>query len=147
MDKEEGASNSHNYRDMDEGRSDLMNDRSMQTEKLKHLLEEERQNVNYRDDSGNFALLEASKSGALDIVRLLLKKRAEVDMQSLNKESSSSSRENCMVKLLVDLQNDKGQSALMSSSLNRHCEVAKLLIEYGAGVDLQNNNGRSALML
>ena len=53
---------------MDENTSVLVYACSIET--VKHLLEEEGQNGNFQDDT----LLEASSSGSLDTVKLLLKK-------------------------------------------------------------------------
>lgn len=58
-----------------------------------------------------------------------------------------------MVELLVqrgavvNLQNEKGESALMMAGKNGHTEAVKFLLEKGAEADLKNGAGESALML
>ena len=81
--------------------------------------------VNWKneDDGGKSALMIASLNGKLEVVKLLLKNGAQ-----------------------VDLQDGGGWSALMCASVEGHAEVTKVLLEKGAQVDLKNNIGWSALM-
>lgn len=47
----------------------------------------------------------------------------------------------------MDLQNKKGETALMRAAANGHTEMALALIEAGTGLDLQEKSGKTALTL
>ena len=66
----------------------------------------------------------ASQNGHLDVVRELIGKGAQIDMQA----------------------ND-GYSALIVASQNGHLDVVRELIGKGAQIDMQENNGYSALIV
>ena len=66
----------------------------------------------------------ACKEGHSGVIRLLLEKGAQ-----------------------ADLQDNRGRSALMYSSKRNKLEVAKLLLENGAQVDIQDYGGWCALMI
>ena len=77
--------------------------------------------ANAYDSNGRTALMIASQEGHCEIVRLLLRRGAQ-----------------------VDLQDSKGWSALMLACRAGHCEVAAILLESGADVDLQSVEWESA---
>ena len=72
--------------------------------------------------NGWSTLMLASQSGHTEVVNLLHKNGAQ-----------------------VDLQDNNGFSPLIIACQNGHTEAVKLLIEHGAQVDLQNDSG-SALI-
>ena len=97
-----------------------------------------------------FLLIIASQNGHGEVVKILLEKRAQVDLQEQDGVSAliaaSYNRHYEVVKILpengaqVDLlpeQND--HSALMFASQTGHAEVVKILLENGTHVNLQNN--------
>ena len=101
-------------------------------------------------------LMRASAEGHTEIVKVLLERGAQVDLQNnvgltaLMMASDSGCTE--IVKVLlergaqVDLPDNVGWTALMMASDSGCTDIVKLLLERGAQVDLQNNDGRTALM-
>ena len=71
----------------------------------------------------NDALIYASGAGDLEIVKLLIEKRADLNAKNLN-----------------------GDTALIRASSNCHFEVVKLLLNNGADVNVQDNDGLTALL-
>ena len=80
--------------------------------------------VDVQDNSGQTMLLLAINAENCDLVRLLLEQNPN-----------------------VNLTDKYGRSPLMNASLNRHFDVAKLLLQKKeTNVDIQDNDGWSALM-
>eukprot|EP00439_Symbiodinium_sp_Y106_P084137 s746_g24.t5 len=77
---------------------------------------------NMWDDDGYTPLIQASKKGDVDIVKLLLEAGA-----------------------LKDCRDDYGRTALANAAMKGHSPVVKLLLEAGADKELQSNAGRTAL--
>ena len=67
-------------------------------------------------------LMQESKRGNIDIVRMLIEKGADVNVQNKN-----------------------GTTPLMFASFDGHTEVARMLIENGADVNIKSDNGKTAL--
>lgn len=82
------------------------------------------QNVNAVDRHGHTALMQAAKSGDIELVRDLLRRGASVEMTS-----------------------QKGKTALHYAAANGHVEIVKLLIEAGSDVNLRDNEWHTPLML
>ena len=74
--------------------------------------------------TGETALMSASSEGHLDIVNLLLKKKANIHEQ-----------------------NSIGWTALMHASYNGHLDVVKLLLKHGANVNVTDDLGWTPLMV
>jgi ankyrin repeat protein len=78
-------------------------------------------NVNWKDMSGNTALMRASQNGHVEIVRLLLEKGAQIDTQS-----------------------NTGFTALMAASFaSGTIECVRLLLEKGANMYIKNKHGKT----
>ena len=100
----------------------------------------------------------ASGCGRYDIVKLLLKNGAKIDMQKV-KGGKTALMSACraghheVAELLLnngaklDTQNKDGWSALMFASHGGHTDVVKLLLDKGADTDLQSEQWESALSL
>ena len=106
-------------------------------------------------DEGDLSALDASQGGRREVVKMVLEKNAQVDLQDLDNEGWSalmhaSWNGHCEeVRLLlaqVDLKNEKGHSGLVHASRKGHSEMVKILLEKGAQVDLQDGKGHFALM-
>lgn len=96
----------------------------------------------------------ASKCGHLEVVRLLLKHGAKLNLQNGLKWAALMRAVDfgCIkvVKVLlehdtiqVDLQNSDGNSALMLAAEKQNNEAAKLLLDKNADINLLNFNGES----
>ena len=100
--------------------------------------------------SKTYAILEASKNGHIEAVKLLLYHGAKLHTALI--EASRNGHVE-VVKLLVvrgarvDIQDSDGHIALIVASENGHIPVVKILLQYNALVNWQDNDGRSALML
>lgn len=94
-------------------------------EGAKILLNEfEELDIDQQDSAGATVLMLASQEGHTEMVRFLLNKGAQVNLQKRN-----------------------GMSALMLASKRGHTGVVSLLLENGAHVNMQNTNGVSSLMV
>lgn len=85
---------------------------------------ESAKNLNEIDAQGNTALMLAAQAGKADIVSLLIKNKAQ-----------------------LDIQNKKGQTALILAIDHQKTEVAEVLIQAGANVLLADTNELSPLKL
>lgn len=91
-------------------------------EQAKKLIEEN-YNVNDQDNAGNTALHEAALNGHLEIVKLLIRNGADVNMQSF--------------KMFKD-------TPLIDASANGHLDVVKYLLSHGADPTICNAKGLTA---
>ena len=101
-------------------------------------------------------LMMASGWGHTDIVKLLLERGAQIDLQNYAGQIAlmwaSIRGHTDIVKVLlergaqVDFLDNDGSTALMWASGSGHTEIVKLLLEHGAQLDLQNYAGQTALM-
>jgi ankyrin repeat protein len=109
-----------------------------------------------RAEDGVTALMTASGSGHLEVVRLLCEAGADKDKADQNGETAlilASRRGHLEVaRLLCEAGADKdkvdqyGDTALIRASIQDHPEVARLLCEAGADKDYTNEDGQTALM-
>ena len=114
-------------------------------------------NMDWQDDSGRTALMEAACQGHAQIAELLLQAGTDKDMQDFSGRTAlmnAAFRGNTGVtqKLLgagveKDLQDGRGTTALMRAALSGHLEMARLLLQAGVNKDLQNYAGTTALMM
>ena len=81
--------------------------------------------INARDKSGVPALMWAANNGHTQVVKLLLERRADVNVKKI----------------------DTGVTALMMASHEGHTEVVKLLLDKGADVNVKDTDGVTALWM
>jgi serine/threonine-protein phosphatase 6 regulatory ankyrin repeat subunit B len=117
-------------------------------------------NADSLDASGRFPLYIASDCGNDEIVELLLKRRAQVNLQVQHSGESSLMAAarlqggHGIINLLlkhgaeINLQDKRGFSALIHASQDnvRMGVIVQLLLKFGASVNLQDKEGLSALM-
>ncbi|ORX85768.1 ankyrin [Anaeromyces robustus] len=92
-------------------------------EVAKRLLRREYVNIQSSDDKST-ALIYAAEDGCSDMVKLLLKNGA-----------------------LINIQNTKGTTALIAATLDGHSNVVKILMDNGADVNIQDNRRNTALIV
>ena len=110
---------------------------------------------------GRTALMIAAENGYTDIVKLLLKHGANVNVQNnhggikraiinYGRTALIIAVENDhteIVKLLLEHGANVNEQILLIAVKNDNTEIAKLLLEYGAHVNAQDRNGQTALMI
>ena len=105
-----------------------------------------------------YICLQASSSGHLEIVKLLLSHGADVNAQSSSGNTPlmyacASGHAEVVRSLLeaganVEDHNENGHTPLMEAASAGHVEVAKILLEFGAGINTHSNEFKeSALTL
>ncbi|GFO38862.1 ankyrin repeat and kh domain-containing protein 1, partial [Plakobranchus ocellatus] len=103
-------------------------------------------------------LMEAASGGHVDIVRLLLLHRADINAQSragntpLHYGACGGFKEVVQELMLnganVEIHNENGHTPLMEAASAGHVDVAKILLEHGAGINTHSNEFKeSALTL
>ncbi len=119
--------------------------------------------VNFKDNSNNEnTLLLACKKGYIEIVKLLLGHNYNINIDKLLHKASQEGNIK-LIKLLLskgadinskvkrtgfgNFENEYEGTPLMEAIINRHVEVAKLLIEKGANVNEESNTKLTSLML
>jgi serine/threonine-protein phosphatase 6 regulatory ankyrin repeat subunit B len=128
---------------------------------VKKLLDDGKIGINDRhsfDGIGGWtALMIASRYGHTELVKFLLDKSAEVNLQNDKGwsalKNASYNNHNHVVELLlkqdvrpmVDLQDDHGWTALMNASRHGNYELAELLLKSGADPNIRRKSGRTAL--
>ena len=100
-------------------------------------------------------LMLASRSGDVEEVIRLLRKKANVDLKDrfgwTALMNASEPGHLCIVALLlafeadVDLQNSDGWTAMIAASRNGKVDVVKLLVNKGADVSIKDHTGSTAL--
>jgi serine/threonine-protein phosphatase 6 regulatory ankyrin repeat subunit B len=104
--------------------------------------------------------MSASENGRKEVVILLLKCNADINVQDYTHGmtalmyTTTGGHVTTAEKLIaetdgteVNLQDKKGRSALMIASVEGQDEVVQLLLGKGAAVDICDNDGQSALTL
>lgn len=116
--------------------------------------------IEYKDDNGDTALTLASSKGHLEIVKMLLKKGANLNHQNrlgdtalkLSFMSPVKGRANMYNLLLeegadMELQDDYGTTALITATYNSDVKAIEVLIGKGAKIDHQDQFGDTALII
>lgn len=91
-------------------------------EEIRSILEKNPSLVNAEDKSKNTLLIRAAIFGKVEIVRLLLEKKAD-----------------------TELKNKAGFTALMTAALEHQLEIVRMLIEAGAAKGAKDKEGNTAL--
>lgn len=113
--------------------------------------------VDTQNTQGLTALMIASSQGCAKAVKLLLEKTTQVDQKDSHGKTAlfwaathDNNRE--ILTLLigaganVDLQDDRGRSALMEAVMSRNKENLKVLLAAKPSIDWQDSKGKTALM-
>ena len=113
--------------------------------------------INAKNGYGYTALIDASKNGDLEKVKLLIENGANIEVKDNKGDTALILASYCrrleIIKYLVEkganinATNDNGRTALMWASIWRDLEMVKLLIEIGADVNIKNNYGKTVLDL
>ena len=115
-------------------------------------------NINHQNKHGWSPLMTATRRNNLELVKLLLKKGADVNLvnQCGNNALNLACSDQCfdIVKYLlqntnvnINHQNNHGWSPLMTAVCRINLELVKLLLKQGADVNLVNCNDDDALKL
>ena len=123
---------------------------------MKFLVENEA-NLDIQDNDGVTALIYASYSGYIEIVKFLVINEADLYIQdNVGDTALITAIKNQHVEIVkylvenqadLDIQDNDGVTALMLATHEQHFEIANLLIEKGANLDIQDINGDTALIL
>ena len=111
--------------------------------------------VNSRTGNGFTALLNASKNGQLNVMKLLAKNGADLNCKSYENGytplywASYNNRIDIITFLIesgaeVDMVDNDGNTALHYASLIGYLDVVKYLVNSGADIGLQNKKGKTA---
>ena len=115
--------------------------------------------INYSDDRGYTPLMLSVKHGNLDIVKLLIKNKADIHAKNSSGDTalmgaSGVNGDLNIVKFLVKSRADvnakdgMGQTALMhASGVTGNLDIVRFLVESKADVDVKDEVGWTALML
>lgn len=126
--------------------------------------------IDFKDENGDTILMKSSAKGNLEIVKMLLglsvasnqysltrdildnvSKKANVWLCNRTNETALhialKKNYNEIIKLLIDLQDEKGYTELINSSENNNIEIVKLLLTNKANTNLQTVDGFTSLIL
>jgi len=125
------------------------------TEKVKSILEQNPTLLDSRNDNNLTPLIISSIHGNIDVVRLLIKKGADINAgdnegsNALHNAAASGQKE--VIELLlskgvdVNLGDNNGMTALHFVATRGYFECGKLLVAKGAEVNVKERNGRTPL--
>jgi ankyrin repeat protein len=114
--------------------------------------------MNTKDDLDNIALTTASRLGMVEIVKCLVKSGMDVNSRTRNGTIALMAAIECwhaelLVEFLIemdanfDLQDEKGNTALMIAAANKQSDIVEILVREGADFNHQNKEGDTALMI
>lgn len=110
--------------------------------------------ANTVDPAGQTVLHLAARAGALDVVRVLVDTRANIDRRNANGETAimlaALGGHRSVVEFLISKEaqiNQPGWTALLYAATNGHLEIIKILIENHAYIDSSPDNGLTSLMM
>ncbi|KAJ5070371.1 ankyrin repeat domain-containing protein [Anaeramoeba ignava] len=111
-------------------------------------------NVNRVDEANYSALHYAARSGEVEVVKLLLSYKAEVDFRTPSEQTSLHracfTGELSVVELLIEAQADVNaidrdqETPLHKAATNNHAKVVDYLLSHGADKTLRNKHGKTA---
>ena len=125
-------------------------------ERVNYLIESGEKDVNARYRRDNTALMWAAWVGNLDIVKLLVEAKAELDLQNrigytalikavwMGRQDVVEFLISVGVKL--DMQDDAGKTALMWAAWIGHWGIVRALVNAGANISIPDDNGATAVM-
>ena len=128
--------------------------RNGDTSTIKAMIKENSDTVNCRNEGGFTPLIIAGYRGQLEVVKLLLKHKADVNAKSgegtvLMGACFKGNVE--LAALLIEYEanvnssNDLGTTPLMYAILGQNIELIKLLLDNGALKDVKERSGKTAL--
>ncbi len=106
--------------------------------KAAEMLLKNKANVNSQDSLGNTPLMKAIQNGSFQLIQLIFK---YVGNQNSRKTLATNTNQN----IECDLQNNKGESALLIATMKHQILPLKLLLQNGASANIQDFEGRTAL--
>jgi ankyrin repeat protein len=124
------------------------------TSAIKAMIKVNRDTVNCRNESGFTPLIIAGYKGQIEVVKLLLKHKADVNAKSGEGTVLMGACFKGNVELAellmkhhadVNSANDLGTTPLMYAILGQKIELIKLLLENGAVKDVKERSGKTAL--
>ncbi|XP_011408342.2 PREDICTED: uncharacterized protein LOC100639549, partial [Amphimedon queenslandica] len=129
-----------------------------QVEAVQFLLDLEITNIDYRNEDGNTAIMEACELGNINIVHSLVSAGANVDLQNNDGWTAlmkaSQNNHSTVIHVMLDeadanphLQNRKGSNALMVAAFSGCLEAVELFITKGVNYTHQREDGVTAFML
>lgn len=112
--------------------------------------------VDNLDDNGDTPLVLVAAFGYLDILKVLIEYKADVNVQNqCGSTALMAAASNCKtdsVNMLIEHNADVNRkdcddrTALMCAALEGCVDIVNVLIDHNAGVDVQNYNGSTALL-
>ncbi len=113
-------------------------------------------NVDMDDEDGNHPIMEAISAGMLDIVNMLIDKKAIINEVNQRDETPLMLAVECgfvdiALKLIekgadVNVKNKKGTTLLMRAAKGGYVEISSRLIEKGVNINETNDEGSTSLM-
>ena len=112
--------------------------------------------INFQDDKGRTAVIEAAYSGHNDSLQALIDAGADVNIQDKKGKTalmwaayygySSIARALVNAGADVNIQDERGDTALMDAAYYGYPSIARDLVDARADLNIQNNRGRTALI-
>jgi len=110
--------------------------------------------ANTVDPAGQTVLHLAARAGALEVVRVLVDARVNIDRRNANGETAimlaALGGHRSVVEFLISKEaqiNQPGWTALLYAATNGHLEIIKILIENHAYIDSSPDNGLTSMMM
>lgn len=121
-----------------------------------NLIEFIKEGINYQRRDGFSPLMYAARRGYAEILDLLIKKNAKIDLQSADGETAlimaiKEGQTNIIERLIkcnpdLNIQDNAGCTALIYASMGGQEGIVNLLIKEGTAIDLQCKTGGTALL-
>jgi len=110
-------------------------------------------NVNWQNNQGDAALIQAASNDSIDITQILINAGADINIQDDQGNTALMWAKNNTISMLLyaganlDLQSSSGNTALMLAVRFGELDIIQKLLRAGANINLQNNEGQTALMI